>query len=162
VGFPSPCPSVRDLGLGDSSDSPSYRGVVQCNMRMAGWIIKTAHVADLVSPRLERGDPALHKCAGQIVSRQDFPVVRRVLRVLPFRNIPMDGLDFAGERGSVVPVERFGRRAEVKHRQIEEVLFAGVLHVKPRPEPLANGVRSSDTWEDGVSARSYDGCSAGG
>jgi len=162
VGFPSPCPSVRDLGLGDSSDSPSYRGVVQCNVRMAGGIIKTAHVADLVSPRLERGDPALHEGAGQIVSRQDFPVVRRVLRVLPFRNIPMDGLDFAGERGSVVPVELFCRRAEVKRRQIEEVLFAGVLHVKPRPEPLANGVRSSDTWEDGVSARSYGGSSAGG
>ena len=162
MGFPSPCPSVRDLGLGDSSDSPSYRGVVQCNMRMAGWIIKTAHVADLVGPRLERGDPALHKCAGQIVSRQDFPVVRRVLRVLPFRNVLMDGLEFAAVRGSVIPVELFCRRAEVKHRQVEEVLFAGVLHVKPRPEPLANGVRSSDMWEDGVSARSYGGSSAGG
>ena len=162
MGFPSPCPSVRYLGLGDSSDSPSYSGVVQCNMRMAGWIIKTAHVADLVSPRLERGDPALHECAGQIVSRQDFPVVSGVFRVLPFRNVPMDGLEFAGVRGSVVPVELFCRRAEVKRRQVEEVLFAGVLHVKPRPEPLANGVRSSDTWEDGVSARSYVGSSAGG
>ena len=162
MGFPSPCPSVGDLGLGDSSDSPSYRGVVQCNVRMTGGVIKTAHVADLVRPRLERGDPALHECAGQVVSRQDFPVVLGVLRVPPFRNIPMDGLEFAGVRGSVVPVELFCRRAEVERRQVEEVLFAGVLHVKPRPEPLANGVRSSDTGEDGVSARSYGGSSAGG
>ena len=115
-----------------------------------------------MSPRLERGDPALHECAGQVVSRQDFPVVLGVLRVPPFRNIPMDGLEFAGVRGNVVPVELFCRRAEVKRRQVEEVLFAGVLHVKPRPEPLANGVRSSDTWEDGVSARSYGGSSVGG
>jgi len=118
-------------------------------------------MADLVWPHLKRRDPALHEGAGQVVSGENLPLVLSILGVLKLDDVPMDVLEFAGVRGSVVPVQLSLGGAKVELRQVEEVPVAGVLDIEPRPEPLADGVRSSDPRENGVAARG-DSCSSAG
>ena len=95
MGFFAPFPVLCHLRPGYGLDAPPDLGLVQLVGACLGWIKRATHVAYVVNPALERGDPATNECRQQVIGRHplffklgddlvdfvDFP--NQLLRVVP-------------------------------------------------------------------------------
>ena len=95
MGFLAPFPVICHLRPGYGLDAPPDLGLVQLKCACPGWIKRATHVAYLVNPALERGNPATDECRQQVVNRH--PLSLKLL------NDPVDGVDFRHLVFRVVP-----------------------------------------------------------
>ena len=96
MGFFAPFPVLCHLRPGYGLDAPPGLGLVQLACARPGWIKRATHVAYLVNPALERGDPATNECRQQVIGRHPL--------FFKLGDDPVDFVDFSNLLLRVVPL----------------------------------------------------------
>ena len=76
MGFFTPGPFLGHLHLGNGFDASPNLGFAQRMRAMPGGVVWATHVANLVNPVLERGNPAADKSPQEVICHQPFSLER--------------------------------------------------------------------------------------